>query len=82
MAPLLELGSSAAVRSAVRAGAGPALLSELAVAPELATGTLLAVPVADVDLGRTLRAVWRTEARPGGVAASLVEVALQEGRPS
>lgn len=80
VAPLLELGSSTAVRSAVSAGAGPALLSELVVAPELAAGTLVEVAVRDLDLTRELRAVWRSGARPSGPAAELLQVALRRSR--
>jgi DNA-binding transcriptional LysR family regulator len=71
-APLLELGSSAAIRSAVLAGAGPALLSELVIAEDLTRRTLVEVPLADVDLRRTLRAVWRAAGRPSGQAAALL----------
>lgn len=63
--PVLELASTAAVRAAVLAGAGPAVLSRLAVADDLATGRLVVVPTTGLDLRRTLRAVWR-----GGVAPS------------
>jgi len=80
--PLLELGSGTAVRSAVAAGAGPALLSELVVAPDLAAGVLTEVPTTEVDLGRTLRAVWRAGARPRGRAADLLLVAARRRRAS
>jgi len=78
--PLLELGSGTAVRSAVAAGAGPALLSELVVAPDLAAGVLTEVPTTEVDLGRTLRAVWRAGSRPSGRAADLLLVAARRRR--
>jgi DNA-binding transcriptional LysR family regulator len=54
----LALSSTAAVKAAVAAGAGPAVLSELAVAEELASHRLARVPVAGVNLRRSLRAVW------------------------
>ena len=78
--PLLELGSSAAVRNAVVAGAGPALISELIVAADLATGTLAEVPTDGLPLDRDLRAVWRTGTRPVGAAAQLLACALRAGR--
>ena len=56
--PLAELSSTTAIKAAVAAGAGPAVLSSLAVAADLAAGTLCAVPVSGLDLHRTLRAVW------------------------
>lgn len=58
--PLFELSSTAAIKSAVEAGAGPAVLSSLAVAEDLAAHRLVAVPVAGADLRRTLRIVWPT----------------------
>jgi len=71
--PVLELSSAAAVRAAVAAGAGPAVMSRLAVADDLAIGRLRTVPVTDLNLKRQLRAVWvggRTP--PAGVARDLL----------
>jgi DNA-binding transcriptional LysR family regulator len=56
--PALELSSAAAVRAAVLAGAGPAVLSRLAVADHLAVGRLRAGQVPDLNLRRALRAIW------------------------
>jgi DNA-binding transcriptional LysR family regulator len=60
----LELSSAAAVRAAVLAGAGPAVMSRLAVADDLMHGRLRAVPLADIDLRRDLRAIWVGERTP------------------
>lgn len=57
--PLLELPSAGAVRAAVLTGAGPAVMSRLAVAEDLAAGRLREVTVAELDLRRQLRAIWR-----------------------
>nr|WP_258382737.1 LysR substrate-binding domain-containing protein [Streptomyces sp. NTH33] len=73
--PLVELGSTAAVRGAVIAGTGPSVLSELAVRGDIAEGRLVAVDVAGVDLTRELRAVWPPGRRLVGPAAELVAVA-------
>ncbi|MFE6687645.1 LysR substrate-binding domain-containing protein [Streptomyces sp. NPDC057743] len=73
--PLVELGSTAAVRGAVIAGTGPSVLSELAVRGDIAEGRLTGVDVAGVDLTRELRAVWPTGRRLVGPAAELVTVA-------
>lgn len=56
--PLLELGSNTAVKEAVKAGAGPAVLSILAVHDELASGQLVEVAITGLDLSRPLTAVW------------------------
>lgn len=63
--PLLELSSTTAVKAAVVSGAGPTVLSELAVREELVSRRLTEVRVAGIALGRELRAVWRrATARP------------------
>ncbi|WP_030770416.1 LysR family transcriptional regulator [Streptomyces sp. NRRL F-2664] len=73
-APLLELASTTAVKAAALGGAGPCVLSELAVVDELAARRLVAVPVSDADLGRALRAVWPAGARPAGPARDLLSL--------
>ena len=71
----LELTSASAVRAAVAAGAGPAALSSLAVADDLALGRVVAVPVTGLDLTRRLRVVWSGDPRPpAGPARSLLAV--------
>lgn len=57
-APAIELSSAAAVRAAVLAGAGPAVMSRLAVTDDLTLGRLREVPIANLDLRRELRAIW------------------------
>ncbi|WP_432509148.1 LysR family transcriptional regulator [Kineococcus auxinigenes] len=74
-APLLEMPSTSAIRSAVAAGTAPAVLSALAVGDDIALGRLVAVPVRDVDLSRSLRAVWVRGARPAGPARDLLAIA-------
>lgn len=56
----LELSSTVAILSAAQRGEGPAVLSALAVAGDLAAGRLVAVPTTGVELTRSLRAVWST----------------------
>ena len=56
--PVLELSSAAAVRAAVLAGAGPAVMSRLAVVDDVAAGRLRTVAVPELDLRRDLRAIW------------------------
>ncbi|RMI32593.1 LysR family transcriptional regulator [Nocardia stercoris] len=70
--PLLELGSAAAIRTSVLAGVGPAVVSTLAVGDELARKELVAVAVADLELPRTLRAVWRGSRTLSGPAGALI----------
>ncbi|MDT0467706.1 LysR family transcriptional regulator [Streptomyces gibsoniae] len=70
--PLLELSSTTAVKASAVSGAGPAVLSELAVGEELSARRLVSVPVEDVRLDRALRAVWRTGHRPTGPGRDLL----------
>ena len=69
-APALELSSTAAVRSAVAAGAGPAVLGAHAVRDDLDTGRLVSVGVTGVDLTRRLHAVWRGGPHPAAGSRS------------
>ncbi len=76
-APALSLSTTAAVRAAVIAGAGPAVLSELAVIDDLTAGRLKAVRTEGLRLDRTLRAVWSGgPTLPAGAARELVALAV------
>lgn len=57
----LELGSNAAVLSAAASGAGPAVVSALAVRGAVAEGRLYRVHLTGPSLRRDLRAVWRAD---------------------
>jgi len=63
-----ELGSTEALKSAVEAGLGVALVSDLAVRAELAAGTLLTRPVAGLDARREFLLVSRKEELLGPAA--------------
>ena len=78
--PILELSTASAVRSALAAGAGPAVLSSLAVRQDLIAGRLREIPVDGVDLSRVLRAVWPRGQRPGGAARDLLAIAARDQR--
>jgi DNA-binding transcriptional LysR family regulator len=60
----MELGTSAAVRSAIAEGVGPGVLSRLAVRDDLVLGRLVAIEVAGPPLTRQLTAVWRPDLDP------------------
>ncbi|MFG2668666.1 LysR family transcriptional regulator [Streptomyces sp. NPDC048387] len=72
--PLLELASTTAVKAAALGGAGPCVLSELALVEELAARRLVPVPVSGAALARDLRAVWPTGSRPAGPARDLLSL--------
>lgn len=72
----MELSTSAAVRSAVTAGAGPAVMSALAVRDDLALKRLVRVPVRGVELNRTITALWRSGGKThAGPARDLIALA-------
>ncbi|MGV9950086.1 LysR family transcriptional regulator [Rhodococcus aetherivorans] len=77
--PLLELGSTGAIRNSVLAGIGPAVVSGLAVADDLASGALRQVYVHGLKLERTLRAVWRADRPLSRAAHDLVSLVTSSG---
>lgn len=71
--PAISLSTATAVRAAVLAGAGPAVLSSLAVRDDLARGQLVRVPIEGLQVQRTLRAVWQGDRQPpAGAARDLI----------
>jgi molybdate transport repressor ModE-like protein len=78
--PLLELSSTTAVKASAVSGAGPAVLSELAVGEELSARRLVSVPLEGVRLDRALRAVWRTGHRPTGPGRDLLGLTRHTNR--
>ncbi|MEU1781845.1 MULTISPECIES: LysR family transcriptional regulator [Streptomyces] len=77
--PLLELASTTAAKAAAVSGAGPSVLSELAIGEELAARRLVEIPVRDLTLTRALRAVWPTGHRPTGPARELLGLTRSGG---
>lgn len=71
----MELGSTAAIKAAVIGGTGPAVLSRLAVERELQSGELVAVTCGELDLERTIRAIWPVGRAPGAAGRKLVQLA-------
>ncbi|HUY57687.1 MAG TPA: LysR family transcriptional regulator [Candidatus Micrarchaeaceae archaeon] len=61
--PIVELGSTTAIKAAVTSGAGPGVLSRLATEAEVSDGRLIVVPTEGLALGRSIRVVW-TRDRP------------------
>lgn len=80
--PQVELASNAAVRVAVLSGAGPAVLSRLAVSDALASGTLIELPIERTELRRTLRAAWTGPRQLSGPAGTLIEIATTNTNPA
>ena len=64
----VELGSTTAMKSAVASGAGPGVMSRLAVAAEVLEGRLVVVETEELALHRSIRLVWSAN-RPLSPAA-------------
>lgn len=79
---ILSLSTTSAIRSAILAGAGPAMLSELAVNEDVQTGRLARIRVQGLDLRRSLRAVWLGPPKPPAGAGRdlLSHIQLLRGR--
>lgn len=70
--PALEMASNTALRAAAAAGLGPVVLSDLALAGDLATGRLVRVEVERLQLERPFTLVWRRGGTASPAARSLV----------
>ncbi len=59
--PLVELGSTTAIKAAVASGAGAGVLSRLAVETDVQDGRLVVVATEGFSLARSIRIVWSKE---------------------
>jgi molybdate transport repressor ModE-like protein len=71
--PLVELPTTAAIRTTVAAGAAPAVLSILAVRDDLTAGRLVRVRVRGIRFVRELRAIHRPGMERGAAVGALVD---------
>lgn len=71
--PVMALGSTEAVKHAVAAGLGIALVSELTVGLELATGRLVEVAVEGLAIRRALHLLRLRARRPSAPAAAFLQ---------
>ncbi|MGB7364734.1 MAG: LysR family transcriptional regulator [Rhodococcus sp. (in: high G+C Gram-positive bacteria)] len=81
-APLIELNSITAIKSAVVSATAPTVLSSLAVEAELRTGTLVRVEIPGTTMTRQLRAVWKLDAPMRGPRRDFLEIAVGPGNKS
>jgi DNA-binding transcriptional LysR family regulator len=68
----VELGSTTAIKAAVISGAGPAVLSRLAVDADVREGRLTIVQIEDLSLVRSIRVVWRRDRALSSLANQLL----------
>lgn len=69
-----ELGSTTMIVTAARSGGGIGVVSERAVADDVANGSLARLPVPGLDLRRELRAIWM-DPQLGGLPKELLKLA-------
>lgn len=72
--PVMALGSTEAVKNAVAAGLGIAIVSRLTVGRELASGVLVALELADLEIRRELHLVELRGVTRSPVASRFVEL--------
>jgi DNA-binding transcriptional LysR family regulator len=73
--PVLEVSSTSGLHAAVLAGVGPAVMSSLTVADDIAAGRLVALTVDGLTLRRQLRVIWRRGATIRGAGRELLAIA-------
>jgi len=81
LVPTLEVASIQSLKRALNAG-GFSLLSGLAIETERAAGSLVGIPLSDVDLTRILRAIRPARRRPTATAATFWRWLESRPRPA
>ncbi|BCA80399.1 selenium metabolism-associated LysR family transcriptional regulator [Desulfuromonas sp. AOP6] len=79
LSPVAEIDSSEAVRQAVKAGLGIAILSSLAVAEDLEQGSLVQVAIEGIDIRRPFYLVQRKNRQLSPLAQAFLEHLLSSG---
>jgi DNA-binding transcriptional LysR family regulator len=72
--PLMSLGSTEAIKRAVEAGVGLAIVSELAVETEVRAGTLVVLPIAVLTIARPFRVLRPLGKSDSPAAAAFLQV--------
>ena len=75
--PIMSLGSTGAIKAAVRCGAGLAIVSGLAVETELRTGELAHLRIGDLSMRRSLHQVMVRGQSPSRAAAAFMQLLSQ-----
>lgn len=75
----LQLGSTEAVKQAVKVGLGVSLVLESAVREEVRSGTLVALPLVDAVLKKSLQVVQGEDDVPDGASALFARLLLDDG---
>jgi len=77
LTPGMSLGSTEAIKRAVEAGVGVAIVSELTIGTELAAGTLRVVPVVDLPIVRPLHQLRPPGKTDSPAAEAFIELLMR-----
>ena len=80
--PVLSLAGTEAVKHAVIAGIGLAMVSRLAIGCELQSGSLAVIPVADLKIRRPLHLQTLHGRTPGPAATRFLAILASQKPPS
>lgn len=75
--PLMSLGSSEAIKRAVQAGVGIAIVSELTIESEVSAGQLVIIPLVDLSMRRPLQLLRAPGKSDSAAAAAFVQIVEQ-----
>ncbi|MBF0474421.1 MAG: LysR family transcriptional regulator [Deltaproteobacteria bacterium] len=73
-----EMGSTEAIREAVKSGVGVSILSKRAVTNELALKQLVSIPIQNLNLTRNFYLIYRRGRTHSPLAKAMIEFALQD----
>jgi DNA-binding transcriptional LysR family regulator len=74
--PVMELGSTTAIKQALARGTDVSVLSVLSVKDDIESGRLVVLETPELDLSRVIRAIWKGASAPSGAAGALLALSV------
>jgi DNA-binding transcriptional LysR family regulator len=74
--PVMELGSTTAIKQALARVTDVSLLSVLSVNYDIESGRLVVLETPELDLSRVIRAIWKGASAPSGAAGALLALSV------
>lgn len=78
--PVMELGSTTAIKQALARGTDVSVLSVLSVKDDIESGRLVMLGTPELDLSRVIRAIWKGTSAPTGPAGALLALSVNAMR--
>lgn len=75
--PVMELGSTTAIKQALARGTDVSVLSVLSVKDDIASGRLVELEITELDLSRVIRVIWKGPRPPAGPAGALLALSVR-----